>query len=383
MHPVYLVTLLHVAIHGCFTGSKVLLALLALEFGASQFTIGVLAACYAVAPALLGVHAGRLSDRIGMRIPMLAGALVMTAAMLTGWLWHTLAALFVVAGLVGVSFALFIVSVQNLTGGLPGERTRNYSILTVGYSVSNFVGPMTAGFAIDYAGHAAAFLAFALFTVLPIVVLALHGSLTRVDVPRAPQATGGVADLLHLPALRRQVVITGLLMAAWEIYIFYLPIYAHSIGLPASTIGIILGGFATATLLIRFALPAITRRMNAHAVLAASALIAAAACVAFPMLQHPHALMLASFIIGLGLGCGQPLSLTLSYESSPPGRTGEVAGLRLIASNIARITVPLLSGTLGTVLGAAPVFWLNALALSAISHLARRSGQDAPSNRGT
>lgn len=373
MHPIYLVTLLHVAIHGCFTGSKVILALLSLELGASQLTIGTIVACYAVAPALLGVQAGRLSDRIGMRIPMLAGAMVMSVAMLTGWLWHTLTALFFVAALVGVSFSLFIVSVQNLTGGLPGQRAKNYSILTVGYSASNFVGPVTAGFAIEYAGHASAFLIFALFTALPIAVLALHGSLTRVDVPQAAQAKRNAAELLRLPPLRRQVIITGLLMAAWELYVFYVPIYAHSIGLPASTIGIILGSFAVATLLVRFALPAITQRMNVHAVLSASMLVAAAACVVFPVLQASHALMLASFVIGLGLGCGQPLSLTLSYESSPPGRTGEVAGLRLIASNIARICVPLLSGSLGATLGAAPVFWLNALSLSAISYLARRT----------
>jgi MFS family permease len=101
-------------------------------------------------------------------------------------------------------------------------------------------------------------------------------------------------------------------------------------------------------------------------------LVAAVACAVIPVLQTSHALMLASFAIGLGLGCGQPLSLTLSYDSSPPGRTGEVAGLRLIASNLARTAVPLLSGSLGAAFGAAPVFWLNALSLSFISYLARR-----------
>jgi MFS family permease len=356
----------------CFTGSKVILALLSLELGASQLTIGAIVACYAIAPALLGVQAGRLSDRIGMRIPMLAGTMVMCVAMLTGWLWHTLNALFVVAALVGVSFSLFIVAVQNLAGGLPGQRAKNYSILTIGYSVSNFVGPITAGLAIDYAGHASAFLVFAMFTVLPIAVLALHVGLTRVDLPKATQVRRNAMQLLRLPPLRRQVIITGLLMGAWELYVFYVPIYAHSIGLSATTIGIILGSFAVATLLIRFALPLITHHMNVHTLLSASMLVAAVACAVIPVLQTSHALMLASFAIGLGLGCGQPLSLTLSYDSSPPGRTGEVAGLRLIASNLARTAVPLLSGSLGAAFGAAPVFWLNALSLSFISYLARR-----------
>jgi MFS family permease len=76
-------------------------------------------------------------------------------------------------------------------------------------------------------------------------------------------------------------------------------------------------------------------------------------------------------MIGLGLGCGQPLSLTTSFERSPPGRSGEVAGLRTIASNSARLLVPLLSGVFGSVLGAAAVFWLNAVNLSAVSYMAR------------
>ncbi|MBI4194206.1 MAG: MFS transporter, partial [Betaproteobacteria bacterium] len=51
---------------------------------------------------------------------------------------------------------------------------------------------------------------------------------------------------------------------------------------------------------------------------------------------------------------------------------GEVTGLRLTANNIARVAVPLLSGVLGAALGAAPVFWLNAINLAAVSFLARR-----------
>jgi hypothetical protein len=49
-----------------------------------------------------------------------------------------------------------------------------------------------------------------------------------------------------------------------------------------------------------------------------------------------------------------------------------VTGLRLTANNVARVTIPLISGALGALLGAAPVFWLNAVNLTAISWLARR-----------
>jgi MFS family permease len=304
---------------------------------------------------------------------MLIGVSAIACAMLVGSAWQGLPALFTVAILVGIGFVFFVVSVQNLVGAMPGDRTRNYSVLGIGYSASNLVGPLTAGFAIEYAGYAPAFLIFALFTLLPIAVLVARPALTVAD--RAPARTqrGGAIELLAIPALRRQIAITALLMAAQELYVFYLPIYGHTVGLSASTIGIVLSAFAIATFLVRFVMSAVTSRVRAEYLLAAAMLLAAFISALFPWLTHAPALIAASFLLGLGLGCGQPLSLTLSYERSPAGRTGEVAGLRTSATNVARFVVPLVSGVFGSVAGGGAVFWMNAVNLSIISYLARRS----------
>ena len=371
MAPIYFVTLIHTATHACFTGSKVVIALLALELGASQTTVGMLIAAYAVAPLIFGVYSGRLADRIGMRAPMLAGASAIGIAMLVGFIWQSLAALFAIALIVGVGFVFFIVSVQNLVGAMPGNRASNYSILTVGYSASNLVGPLVAGFAIDHAGHAQAFLAFAFLSLLPIAALAARAELTRVKQVHRSDGERRTFDLLKNRVLRRQILITGLSMSAWELFIFYVPVYGHGVGLSASTIGVIIACFAAATFLIRFSLPRITARFGVERVLAAAMLVAAAASAVFPLFSQPPALMAIAFVLGLGLGCGQPLSLTTSFERSPPGRSGEVAGLRTIATNAARLAVPLLSGALGAALGAGAVFWLNTANLSVVSYLAR------------
>jgi MFS family permease len=371
MAPVYLVTLVHTATHACFTGSKVVIALLALELGASQTTVGVLIAAYAVAPLVCGVYAGRLADRIGMRLPMLAGATAIGIAMLVGAIGRSMPALFVTALLVGFGFVFFIVSVQNLVGTLPGERSRNYSILTIGYSTSNLVGPLTAGFVIDYAGHGSALLAFAGLSLLPIGMLIARPDLTRVARAAHKEAPSGTFTLLKNPVLRRQILISGLSMSAWELFIFYVPIYGHGVSLSASTIGLIIASFAVATFVIRFLLPSITARFGVERVLAASMLSAALASAVFPLFARPEVLMAIAFLLGLGLGCAQPLSLTTSYERSPPGRSGEVTGLRTIATNSARLAVPLLSGAFGAVLGAGAVFWLNAANLAVVSYMAR------------
>lgn len=370
----YLLIMISIAIHSCYIGSKVVVSLLALDLGASQVVVGTIAACYAIMPLALGIYSGRLADTIGMRWPMLIGAFCTGAALVTGWLWPTLPGLFVVSLLMGASFVFFNVSIQNLTGafGRPEDRARNFSLLSIGYSFSTFIGPTFAGFSIDYSGHAATFGFFALLTLLPIGILIFNRSLTEVSVPAAAGKERSAFALLRDPPLQRLIIISGLTVAANDLYAFYLPIYGHEAGHSASTIGLILGSYALAAFLTRFALPVLMRRLRADQVMVAFMLIAASAFVFLPMTQQATSLMALSFVIGLGLGCAQPVMMSLCYEKSPAGRTGEVTGLRLTANNVARVVVPLLSGALGAGLGAAPVFWFNAMNLLAVSYLSRK-----------
>lgn len=370
----YLIALLSIAVHACYIGSKVVVSLLALELGASQLLIGVLAALYAVMPLMLGVYSGRLADTIGMRGPMLVGAAFATVAMLCGFAWQALAALFVTATLMGAAFVFYNVSIQNLTGayGRPEERARNFNILTIGYSVSTFIGPMIAGFSIDYAGHASAFLIFALLTLVPIAVLTFYPRLVRVPLHKLEREERRALDLLRSPPLRSVIVMSGLMVAGYELFGFYMPVFGYSIGLSASTIGVIMGTYATATFATRFVLPLILRRLQPQQVLFAFMLLAAGGFLVMPFLRGVYAIMLVTFAIGFGMGVGQPISMTMAFNRSPAGRTGEVTGLRLTANNLARIVIPLTAGALGTAFGMVPVFWMNAVNLSAVSWLARR-----------
>ena len=165
---------------------------------------------------------------------------------------------------------------------------------------------------------------------------------------------------MRLPSLRRMIIVSGLVTTGWDLYTFYVPIYGHSIGLSASTIGTILGAFAAASFIVRVALPVLTRRFSVETVLAGAMVLAAALFVPFAFIEYVPALLALSFGIGLTLGVSQPLTLNLTYNRSPAGRSGEVTGLRLTINNITHIAVPLAAGSLGALLGIAPVFWASA-----------------------
>jgi MFS family permease len=140
------------------------------------------------------------------------------------------------------------------------------------------------------------------------------------------------------------------------LYLFYFPIYGHSIGLSASAIGIVISTFAVAVFAIRVALPGLARRMSEFQILLYAIGFAGAVFLLFPLFHDPYLLAVASFLLGLGCGVGQPMSMSLIYSLAPPGRASEGAGLRVTFNHFTHLVVPLAFGGIGTAFGFAPVF---------------------------
>jgi MFS family permease len=367
MSPIHLVVLVTVLTHTSFKGSKVLISLYAIELGANPLMIGVLFAMYAVFPVFLSVYAGKLSDRYGFRRPMVFGASGLAAGLLLPFIVPHLATLFISAALIGLCYIFYTVSVQHLIGAL-GEgvaRTRNYSLFSLGVALTALLGPTTAGFAIDLIGYRATYLLLAVLPVLPIAVLAFLPRLFRArrGKPKG-KSEQRISDLLRDVPLRRLLITAGILETGLELFNFFLPIYARSLGLSASLIGLIMGSFALALLVVRLFMPALVRRTSEERVLSGSLYVAAATCVVFPLASNFAQLLAISFVLGLGLGCGSPLSLVLAYNRSPPGRSGEAIGVRQTVNKVAEMVMPIIFGSVGTALGMGPVFCVDALMLA-------------------
>ena len=369
---------LGIANHAVLTGSRVIVSLDALSQGASAFTVGVLISLYALLPMFMSVPAGRLVDRIGARKPMLAGSVAIGISAVLPVAFPGLPALFVSATLLGLGFMAFQLAAQNTTGeiGGPSMRARNFSLLALGYSVSSFAGPLVAGFAIDHFGFRAAFGLFALIPLIPIFVLA-RGYLA-LSGPHQSHATahhGGIAALLRHRTLRRVFAANALLSLGWDLHTIFVPIYGAKIGLSASEIGGVLSAFAAGVFVVRFFMPTIGRKLREQQVLAASMLIAAAVFFAFPFLESVTALFTLSVALGLGLGAGQPVVLSLLHMHAPAGRLGEAAGIRMALVNTMSFAAPIALGAIGASVGIVPVFWTVGACLATAGLVARRTGR--------
>jgi cyanate permease len=187
-----------------------------------------------------------------------------------------------------------------------------------------------------------------------------------------------VRDLWRNPILRNTFIASGILAAAYDLFQFYVPVYGHSIGLSASAIGTVIGFCALATFAIRLALPYLVKSLSEAEILVDAIFVAAGAFILFPFFRNAFALAAIAFLLGLGLGCGQPISMSLIYSLSPSGRAAELAGLRVMINNFAHLVIPLFFGSVGMAFGFFPVFFSNSAMLIVGAFLMRRSGPPDP-----
>jgi MFS family permease len=369
------IILLTVLTHAAFAGARVGAALFALALGASTFEVGVIGALFAALPMFFSVNAGRVIDRVGVRPPFVLGTVLTAAGTALAFAWPALPSLYLVATLAGSGLVIVHIAASNAVGalGAPAERSRNFSLLVLGFSVSGFLGPVAAGFMIDGLGHARAFLILAAFPLVAFLALVLG----RLRLPR-PAATSHaradrrIGDLLADRKLRRILIVSALFNMAWDVFVFIAPIHGTALGLSASAIGILLGAFAAATFLVRLVLPALVSRTREWTLVAVALGIACAVYATFPLFREFGVLMALAFVLGIGLGMSQPMVMSLLYSAAPPNRAGEAVGLRTTVLNFIQTTIPLAFGALGTALGVTPIFWAMALILAGGTAFARR-----------
>jgi MFS family permease len=366
--------------HLAFVGARMTTTLFALHLGASEFTVGVLMSLFALLPTFLSVSAGRLIDRAGPRRPLLFSLMALTGAAALPFAFPMLEILYLSTTLLGVSFMYVHIAMNSVFGahGSPEQRALNFSWLALGFSTSNSIGPLIAGYAIDGLGHSSAFAVLAVFPAIALILLWLRKRpLPRpLHVPLPKRA--GVLDLLRIQGLRHTFWVSLLLATGWDLYTFLIPLYGSRIGLSAAAIGVILSTFALATFTVRLMMPLLIKKIRQWVVIFTALAISGTCYLLFPFATTVPPLLVLSFVLGLGLGSAQPVIMSLLYEASPPGRQGEAVGLRTSMLNGSHTLIPLASGAGSATVGMTPVFWVLAACLLCGAWFARQQVKSTP-----
>src|SRR5688572_17425212 len=350
--------------------ARVSFSLYALHLDTSPTAVGLLVGAVYILPVLISSPVVRYADRVGSRSLLLAGSGFGIVAMTIPYFFRELIALFAAAILMGIAFTLYNVILPNIVGLLSGphERVRNFSNSSLVGGLSMVLGPLVAGVAIDLAGHA---LASAILVTLSVVVAALvliGGASLPGGAARSAAATGSRGSLSDREMVR-VLATSSLVQVGQDLYQFYIPVHGYAVGLSASSIGGVLSLYAAASFVVRLVMPNLVARMGEERVLRYSFYFAAFGFIAAPFAENVLMLAVVSFLFGLGIGCGQPITTMLIFSRSPEGRSGETFGLRQTVNNVLRLACPPLFGLVATAFGLPAVFFLSAAMMGGAGRL--------------
>ena len=357
----------------------------AIELDVPAAGLGVLSASFALAPLVLALPSGQFVDRIGEKRVMLAGSAVLCLA----------GALFIVigdsiAGLIAASIALgtgqlcCVVGQQALIANTvgPGQHDTAFGHYTFAASLGQMLGPamiLLFGGSETIPDTSRIFIGSTL-----LLVLLLGCTFLLHDAPRQPRASevvaGGVRTLLRIPGLARAVAASGVLLAAVDITLVYLPALGAERGLASGVIGVLLAVRAASSMVARFFLGHLSRFVGRRRLLLISFFVSAASLVAASIPQPLWLLLVAVTLLGFGLGVGPPLTMSWVAEAAPPGLRGRAIALRITGNRIGQVLIPSSVGVVAGGLGVAGVLWGTSVALVAVT-LGVRDLSDSPAER--
>jgi MFS family permease len=383
-HAFVLVVVALVGLHACMAASRVAASLSVLQQGYPAWTVGALLSLYGLAPIGLSLWAGQMADRHGFHRPVIGSIIAALIGATLPVVTQHLAALALSGLLTGGAGAFAAVAIQREAGLMArdiGDLKRVFGWVALGPALSNTVAPVVAGLLIDHAGFRAAFVFAAL---LPLVAAWAVWQVPRQHAlqhaaPSAPVSPLGTLSLLRLPLMRNLLLVNIAMAASWDAHTFTVPVVGHARELSASAIGLVLGSFAVASIVVRLTISTLAARVDEPRVLRAAIALATAVLLIYAWLPGALGMMVGSALLGLALGSVQPMVLSLLHQGAPPGRQGQALALRMFFTNAATIAMPLGFGFLAAATTSAAPMWLMAALLLAARIPARRLAARVPS----
>ncbi|MCO8251608.1 MFS transporter [Comamonas thiooxydans] len=383
--------LAQVCIHGTMTGMRMATPLLALKEGYSAAAVGMLLALFALTQVFLSLPAGRYADRHGLKRPLIISVVAACSGAGVAVLFPIYPVLCLSALLTGGAAGMALIALQRHVGRMAhnkDELRKVFSWLAIGPAISNFLGPFAAGLLIDYAGGEAASTtgfraAFLLLTLMPLAAWFWARTVQELPALQTESANQKATawDLVQNRGFRRLLLLNWALSSCWDVHTFVVPILGHERGLPASVIGSILGAFAIAAAVIRMLMPIITRRLAESQVVLGAMVAACALFIVYPFMPGAWTMGACSVLLGVVLGSVQPMVMSMIHQITPPERHGEALGLRMMAINGSSVLMPVLFGSLGTVVGVSALFWAVGVLVGVSSRLPWLIGkQDMPAD---
>ena len=168
--------------------------LFALQFGVGTTAAGAVVSAFALMRLVSGLAGGRLVDRVGERVALLAGLGIVAVSSLFAGLAQSYPQLLILRGVGGIGSAVFTIASTTLLLRVASaaQRGQTQSVYRGGFLLGGIIGPAFGGAVIGISLRAPFFLYFG---TLALAMLVAATMLPRVPVREKPaQVTLGVAE---------------------------------------------------------------------------------------------------------------------------------------------------------------------------------------------
>lgn len=289
--------------------------------GGGNIAVGIVVGAFSLSAFFLRPWAGRLSDRQGRRILMVAGASVF-ALSVAGYVVATSTVMLVAMRLLtGVGEALFFVAALSANVDLapPDRRGEAMSFASLSLYIGIGAGPFIGEAAIEHLGFRGAWLTSIALAVVA-VALALRLPPMR---PTQEDAAPERHRLVHPAGLLPGVV---LFATIWGMggFLAFVPLYALDLGMAgASTV---LGLFAGLVVVIRSVGAKIPDRVGPGRAVRISLVLSSIGLAVMGVWRTPGGLVAGTVVLGVGVALFTPALFALALAGVPAGERGAVMG---------------------------------------------------------
>ncbi len=335
-----------------------------LGLGAGVREVGFVTAAFALLPLFLAIPLGRSADRGRLPLVTVGCAIQVIACVLLAWAESplTLGAASAVLGLGHLGVALGVQEVIARESG-DSHHDRDFGLLTAGVALGQMIGPLVGGLVLDQGDsllsatrHA---MLIAAAVVVPATVFAAIGERGRGRADDdAVSGRGSVRTILHTRGVPAGIFASIAVLSASDIFTAYMPVIGEQRGIGPGAVGVLLALRAGATMSSRVGIGRIVARVGRERLIILSALAAALSLGAISFVHGVVPLAVLCVITGIGLGFGQPLSMTLIVQLVPQYARGTALAVRLTGNRVGQVAAPAAAGVVAGGAGARAVFWV-------------------------
>ena len=316
-----------------------IIALTALDDGASPATAGFMLALLGLGQILGDVPASTLADRVGDRRAMMLAAGLAVIGLLGCALASSLAVLGAALLVIGMSNSTFYLARQSYLSEVAPTPMRALAMSTLGGShrIGLFLGPLLGALVISLTSMRAAYvLAMVAATSAAVLLLVVPD----VDVPqeRRQPARGSVTTTRMVAEHHRlfatlgiAVLAVGAVRAARQTV---LPLWAQHLGLSPEQTSLVFGIASAVDMALFYPSGKVMDRRGRLAVAVPSMVILGAAMMVLPLTTGIVSLTLVAMMMSFGNGIGAGIMMTLGADTAPAvGRTKFLGVWRLLSDS--------------------------------------------------